>query len=48
MVDISQVIEVLSGNSEKLGEEQLNKMMEMAQVEDQLKITYQHFRKWWL
>jgi Ca2+-binding EF-hand superfamily protein len=48
MVDLSQVMEVLSGNTEKLSEEQLAKMMELAEAEDQLKLKYQHFKKWWL
>jgi len=47
MVDLSQVMEVLSGNTEKLTGEQLEKMMDLAQTEDQLKIKYQHFKKWW-
>jgi len=48
MVDLSQVMEVLSGNTEKLTEDQLGKLLHLAEAEDQLKLRYHHFKKWWV
>jgi len=46
--DLTQMLEVLTDNSEKLSESQLQSLLSLGEVKDNQKITFEQFKKWWV
>lgn len=46
--DLTQMMEVLTDNSEKLSESQIASLLSLAEVKDSQKITFEQFKKWWI